>query len=525
MGGLTKNNSLSTRVRAEIDSLIEQGDYSSAHEIMDRLQGAKQLSIAHLRAINFLRLKAYNRQQCLVEAQQLVRELQGLDALLESELLEIALYFVLTAQLENAEDFFKKALSINKRSVLLVSELAILYEQQGKQARAIAVYDKLFSRALENKKVDAVFARVLARIAGLRRLSDSELSSVESMRKKVAGQDLEIRLLFGLAKAYSKRKEFEKELAALERANRLSDQLNESLPGQPTVEESRLKTRAIKTLFDKPCPDWMPQSLGSDKSPLFILGMPRSGTTLLEQILGAHSRIDNSGESRAMGIAFRRHLISKPLNQNDPHAGLPFVRYKSLTTEDLSDIIRYYDEYQSIFSSVAIITDKELSNIERIGMIAALYPKAKFLCIKRQPLDVAVSIMQHDFAQAYFSNSSLKIVQEYESYYEKATHWQSLFPERFMSIEYETLVASFSSTAKSIVEFLALDWELAMDTFYERENSVRTPSLSQVRNKINSGSVEKWRRYEALIAPAQRYLLTKSTSVSSDAMKNNAGIK
>ena len=492
-----------------VKDAIATGDFDGAASKLELLGLTESMAVGQIKKIRYLRLKVFNRLQWLIEGSAVVVEFQDCQDILAEEYLEIALFYVLSGQIEQAECFMRQAMALDKRSVLFASELAILFEQQGEREKALAIYNKILASMLARNKIDAVGARVLNRLAGLRSLDDAEIIKISSLCSKYADGELGVRLLFGLSKCYSKVADINSEIACLEKANRLADQLNECQLGAQTVETSRLRLRAIRLLFDEAAPSWMPDYPTSDQSPVFILGMPRSGTTLLEQILGAHSSIGNAGESRAMGIAFKRRLLNKATLPEDKGSDLPFLRYKTLDQEDGKAIIDYYDRYQALFSDKAVITDKELSNIDRVGIILRLYPKAKFICVKRHPLDVCASIMQQDFSIAYFSASSIKIAKEYEIYYDKAMHWQNIFPRSMITIEYETLVSDFEKTTLKLMDFLGLPWEDAISRFYERGNSVRTPSLSQVRSPINSMAIGKWMRYRKLLQPAEDYLVAQ----------------
>jgi len=494
---------------SSVESMIDVADYHGAARKLSLLGSDESMSAENRKVLDFLQLKVFNRLHWLVEAAPVVRRFASRQNLGSEEYLEIALFYMLRARLGEAERFMKKAIALDKSSFLLVSELAILYEQQGRREKALALYNKILMNLLEHKKMDAVGARVLNRLAGLRVLESKEIKQVSALCSKYAGKALEIRLLFVLAKCYAKHGDIEKEIKFLGRANLLADRVNEAQHHAQTIEASRKRLKAIQLLFAKADPPWMPEYFISDRAPVFVLGMPRSGTTLLEQILGAHSHVGNSGESRAMGIAFQRQLRGKSLLPEDVGTTLPFFRYKSLSYEDSKAIIKYYDQYQSLLSEKPVITDKELSNIDRVGIILKLYPHAKFICIQRHPLDVCVSIMQHDFSHAYFSASSLKIVQEYEAYYDKAMHWQKLYPESVLQINYESLVDDFDENARMLMNYIDLPWEENIKQFYKRNNSVRTPSLSQVRSEINASSIDKWKHYAELIQPAQSYLASR----------------
>lgn len=506
---VAKGASSLERKLAGATKLVDAGDLHSAAAKLAEIAFAECQNERQKVNYDYLCLKVFNRLQWLVEGSPVVKRLPEYESLSSKHYLELALFYVLTGKLKEAQGFFKRAIAMDRRSDLLVSELAILFEQQGKRDKALPLYNDIFSNKIKRKKIDDVGARVLNRITGLRALDDVETAQVEKLSEKYAGEDLEVRLLFGLARSCAKLGDTESEIRLLTKANRIADKANESQPAAQTVEASRARVRAIRTLFDKTEPDWLPHFACSGKQPVFVLGMPRSGTTLLEQVLGAHSSIGNSGESRGMGIAFQRQLAHKALLPEDEGSSLPFLRYKTLDYADSEAIIAYYDAYQALLSTAPLVTDKELSNIDRVGIILRLYPAARFICMRRHPLDVCVSIMQQDFSQAYFSGSSIKIVQEYETYYERAEHWSGLYPDAVMMMDYETLVSDFEINARKLLEFLGLGWESDILQFYTRTNSVRTPSLSQVRAGINTNSVEKWRRYGELVKPAEQYLRSR----------------
>ena len=490
----------------------EKGQYEQALIALQPLFDQTDLRRAQKEQLALQKLHVFNRLQWVPEAAAIAEELKqywgwgdetGLEKLEPEQALELALLHVLIGDLAAAESLYKAALAKNKSSTLYCSELAILFEQQGRQASAIKLYEQLLSRAIQKKHVDAPTVRAIGRLSGLRDFSLEEIQALESLTKKHAGEPTEVRMLYSLARALGRKGGHQREIEFLLRANRLNAEAFAQTGANRSVAESRERRKALAQIFDQPVPDWTPQYRQSDFECLFILGMPRSGTTLLEQIVGAHSLVGNSGESRAMGIALNRVLKAKPVASG---AVRPFSRYKLITADDSALMINYYQRYQHFFSDCPIVTDKELSNVDRIGLIANMFPRAKFLAIRRHPLDVCASIMQQDFSMAYFANSSLDCVQEYIEYYQKVEHWQSLYPDRFFSLDYESLVGNFENYSRAIIRFIGLEWEDGINEFYTRSNSVRTPSLSQVRSRINADSVAKWKRYKQLVQPAEAYL-------------------
>lgn len=493
---------------------LDQGRFESALVLIDHLDEKNANNNLKTIKLKVQRLKIYNRMQWLPEADLVAAELLNdlkerptvFDKDSKEELyLELALFYVLSGHLAAAENYFKQLIK-TKSGALYYSELAILYEQQGEKEKALTIYNKLLSRAFEKKKLDAATGRVIGRTAGLREFGSDELAMLEYFIEKYRGEPLECRLSFSLARIFSRLEKNEQELSLLEEANKLNALEQKKSGVIKTVKDTRAQKLALQRIFPEPSPSWMPEYYRSSRPYIFILGMPRSGTTLLEQILGAHSTVGNTGESRALGVAIKRCLKDRAPLPEDIGSTEPFIRFKTLDKSDSESIVKYYEKYQALFSNSECLTDKELSHIDRVGLIANMFPLAKFVSIRRNPLDVCASILQHDFSQSHFSNSSLSCAGEYVEYYEKAQHWEKVYPERFFSLEYEGLVADFGSLARKLIGFLDLEWENDIEHFYTRSNSVRTPSLSQVRSKINDSAVGKWRRYRRLLEPAIAYL-------------------
>ena len=167
-----------------------------------------------------------------------------------------------------------------------------------------------------------------------------------------------------------------------------------------------------------------------------------------------------------------------------------------------SQLIEYYCSYQRLISGSEIVTDKELGNIMWVGLLANLFPSSKFIYIERNSLDNCTSILQKNFSGAAYSCDPLHILQAQELYKDKADFWQELFPDRFVKINYEALVTDFENSAKTLFDALEISWEDGVLEFHKRVNSVRTPSISQVRNPINTRQKDKWRSYQFLLSPA-----------------------
>ncbi len=224
--------------------------------------------------------------------------------------------------------------------------------------------------------------------------------------------------------------------------------------------------------------------------PLFIVGMPRSGTTLVEQILSSHSQVYGAGELKYLNNLIQYHHYPENVQQFSP--------------EICHAIADRYLFYLQRFSSDAIhITDKMPYNYIAIGLIHALFPNAKIIHVVRNPIDTCFSCYTKLFTQGQLYSYDLTELGQYYQCYERImNHWRHILPANaWLDIKYETLVSHFDEEARRLIDFCDLPWEQACLSFYQSKRQVRTASFAQVRQPVYTSSVERWRRYERELAP------------------------
>jgi len=243
---------------------------------------------------------------------------------------------------------------------------------------------------------------------------------------------------------------------------------------------------------------------GGDVSelPIFILGMPRSGTTLTEQIIASHPVVHGAGELRDLKDLAHRHFApsgksSFPNNLRDLTPGI----LSALGTE-------YINGLRKRTADVARITDKMPGNFQFIGLIHVMLPNAKIIHVKRNPLDTCISCFSRLFRHNQYQSYDLyEQGLFYRDYDRMMKHWRKALPaDAFYEIQYEDLVKDTEAEARRLIDFCGLDWNDACLKFYSTRRSVRTASITQVRQPIYTSSVERWRRYEKFLGPLQKAL-------------------
>jgi tetratricopeptide (TPR) repeat protein len=234
--------------------------------------------------------------------------------------------------------------------------------------------------------------------------------------------------------------------------------------------------------------------------PIFIVGMPRSGTTLAEQILASHSRVAAGGELSA--IAGLAHEIGR---RGEPYpAGA-----RSLDAASVSALgRRYLDRLDAVSSDALHVTDKMPFNFMHLGLIAALFPRARIIHCRRDPMDTCVSCFFTSFNESLSFASDLRALGTYYLAYRRMVdRWRAVLPPAsLLEIDYERLVSDSEKVVREMLQHCALPWEPTCLAFHQTERGIRTPSRWQVRQPIYAHSVGRWRNYATHLEPLRDVL-------------------
>jgi len=241
--------------------------------------------------------------------------------------------------------------------------------------------------------------------------------------------------------------------------------------------------------------------------PLFVVGMPRTGTTLVERILSSHSRVQTAGELQHFGLAL------KAMSATTSNRVIDAQTVRAAMALDFSKLgKKYIDSTRAITGAAEKFIDKMPLNVLYAGFIIKALPQARIVCLDRNPLDTCVSNYRQLFAVNYsyynYSYSLATTAKFYLLFYRLMTFWQATFPDNFYVVNYEELVASPEAEAKKMLAFCRLDWQPQCLAIENNAGPVATASAVQVRSPINSDSVGSWSRYDAYLDEVKA-ILTK----------------
>jgi len=411
-------------------------------------------------------------------------------------------------QIDEALVILDKALKVRPSAIMLLNQKAHLLTIFGKLEEAVSLHRQILHHAPNNLGSLTAIARSkkfetydddmknMERI--YKSIPDVDYSKVLKGEAENEGyEDAKMNLAMALAKAFEAIKDYEKSFFYYKEGNRLKRK-NYFYHQADDFREFDLR----KELFT---PALLAKFKGAghpDKTPIFIVGMPRSGTTLLEQVFHSHRDVFGAGELGFMPQLVREQFKDMRTFEDKLKAG-------EVTNQTFRDMgAAYLEKVREIEPDSPFITDKMPHNFVQVGFIKLALPNAKIIHSYRNPIDNAFAIFKQIFANDghQYGYDLVELGQYHNQYRELMAHWNSIFPGQILENRYEDIVADLEKQTRKVLDFCGLDWDPNCLNFHESERAVRTASVAQVRQPIYSGSVEKWRKYEAQLQPLIRVL-------------------
>ena len=271
-------------------------------------------------------------------------------------------------------------------------------------------------------------------------------------------------------------------------------------------EEFAYRIHKLIDIYPSSRPSPLPQSTCKSCLPVFIIGMPRSGTTLVEQIVGSHRKTLNVGEIRHIEV-LASSLPKKIQSQEkmpDCLLELDTGKLNSLAADHLGDLARIN---KGNFSRVI---NKSLENYWHVGLLHQMYPKAKFIFVHRDPMDIGLSVFSNSFNTRKFpyayTNKLRDIGFAYRHIKKLMDHWVKTFSDSILEVEYEQILKTPEETARQLISHLDLEWDENCLEFHKKKNLVLTLSYAQVNQPIYTSSMGRWKPYERHLAELQESL-------------------
>jgi tetratricopeptide (TPR) repeat protein len=397
-----------------------------------------------------------------------------------------------------AAEGYRKVLS-------LTPDQALVWNDLGRTLRSLGRFEEAVAAFRQSLAVNPEFGEAYRNLASCQQLTADE-QNLARLSTLVEQPDLPIEERaaagFAMGKALDDADRFEEAFLAYQRANCMYRDFRAAAGDRFDAAALHREIDQTIATFDSPLfasvLDWGNPS----ELPVFILGMPRSGTSLVEQIAASHSRVFGAGELREIGNLAQQldPIIAAIRSGCDEDAAEAGAEHR-ITVRRLSDA--HLEHLKALNGRAERVIDKMPDNIFKLGAIATLYPGARVIFCRRDPLDTCLSCYFQKFTagQLGFSYDLADCAKRYLETERLTAHWRKVLPLKWLDVEYEALVSDLEDQSRRIITFLGFDWEPACLDFHRTARTVTTASAWQVRQPLYGRAVGRWRKYHAHLAP------------------------
>ena len=348
-------------------------------------------------------------------------------------------------------------------------------------------------------KLDPRYAEAYWSLADLKnyRFNDAELAAMQALLAAPAASTDQAQLHFALARALEQRDSYSQAFGHYAEGNALRKRTSPFSIATFEAKSRRIVACCDREFFRARAPAGHP-----DPAPIFIVGLPRSGSTLVEQILASHSQVEGTMEL---------HNIPALVRQLD-HRGADRDGYpetsRALSADELTGLgRRYVEDTRAVRAGRPRFIDKMPNNFSHVGLIHAILPSARIIDVRRHPMDACFSNYKQYFAQGQsFSYDLEDLGRYYRCYLALMDHWDGVLPGRVMHLQYEQLIRDPEDTVRRLLDYCALPFEAATLNFHENRRPVRTASSEQVRQPLYASGVGYWKRFAGELEPLRAAL-------------------
>ena len=385
-------------------------------------------------------------------------------------------------QSQEAITLLNKALSINEKNYKATYNLALVYQSIGE-------FDQTVKYARKTLELEPTFTKADKLLSVYNRYQDEKDKHLIEMQKKIFDKNInsneKVNLHFSLSKAFENIGNIEKSIFHLEAGNDLKNSLIKY-----DIKEDLKIFNLIKKLFNNLDFDSLQLKHNSSKF-IFVVGMPRSGTSLIERILSSHDQVFGAGE-----LPFLADIILSEINNHPENLQSFFSNNENLNSLSES----YLDKVSIIKNNGKIILDKSLLNFLWIGFIKIIFPQAKIIHVKRNAKDTCLSCYKNLFDNNLnFTYKKSDLTNYYCAYLNLMNFWEKKLTGSIYTINYEDVIKDPKKNISDLLAFCNLNYDEKCLNFHKNKSPVKTMSASQVTKKIYSTSIHSYKKYESYI--------------------------
>lgn len=391
-------------------------------------------------------------------------------------------------RLDDALATFREALAIRPKDPELLHGMGVALIEKGRLDEAA----EHLRMALESAPAQAKTWLALSQVKRQKE-ADAELSAMEALHDRTPSDSVaRMQLSFGLGKAHDDLKDYGRAFDFFTEGNAIRRKAIAYDGAKTRAEFEAMKAAFSKDFFERHKP-----SAIEDDTPVFVVGMPRSGTTLVEQIIASHPQVYGAGELTILKTAVGKGF---PF---DMKGGFP-AGIADLPDKVFADAGHdYLDMLHARFPGLRHVTDKMPGNFLLIGFLHMMLPKARIVHCTRNPVATCLSIFKSHFrGDGHLYGYDLAELADFHNLYtDIMAHWREVLPGVVHDVRYEDFVADQEGQSRALIEWLGLPWSDAVLSFHANERQVRTASAAQVRQPIYKGSVDLWKQYGDRLKP------------------------
>ena len=394
------------------------------------------------------------------------------------------------ANYKEGRDAYLKALEFKPDSPRVHLSLGHVYKTMGEIDNSIDSYKNTILQ--NNLSGEAYWS-----LANLKTYSFS-MNEIKDMEETLKGDMSDIersQMYFALGKAYEVKKDFDKSFKNYYEGNKVKKALIKY-----SSDDTTDNTKRILDFFNQENIQKLAKSSTNDRDPIFILGMPRSGSTLVDQIISSHSKVDGTQELPNI------IKIAAELNSNNQN-NYPEV-LKELDDSKLSNLGKVYiSETAWARDTAPFFIDKMPNNFIHIGLIKTILPNAKIIDTRRDPMDTCFSCFKQFFARGQLFTYSLEDLGNYYTDYIRAmNHWHNVYGKYIYTVHYDNVINETEETIRELIDYCELPFEKECLEFYNSSRPVKTPSAEQVRQPIYKSGLNYWKNYEKHLLPLKKII-------------------